>query len=328
LISDLTVTEESFDSLALLQSDPKSSLDWNLVFTLPAWLKVWWQNFGAGADLYLRAVRQNGQILGIAPLQIRKGTASIVGSVNVCDYQDLIIAPGRERDFYQAVLDDLLKRKITRLHLETIRPDSSIVKHLMPLAQERRYKIDYRQADVSSDMQLPAGWDDYLIILDSKQRHELKRKIRNLNEAVVTKFRTISDKASLLPATNEFLKLFPESREDKAEFMTAEIQNYFVSLAAALAGTGILHYGSLELDGQPIAMVMYFEYRDNYYLYNSAYDPAYRSLSVGIISKALCIKDGIEKGKKRFDFLKGQEVYKSHLGGHEIPLYSCEISLE
>jgi CelD/BcsL family acetyltransferase involved in cellulose biosynthesis len=327
LISNITVSEESLDSLALIYSDSKNRLDWNLVFTLPAWLKVWWQNFGAGAELYLPSVRQNGQILGIAPLQIRDSTASMVGSVDVCDYQDFIVAPGREKDFIQFVLDDLLKHKITRLHLETFRPDSTIVNHLIPLAREQGYKIDYRQSDISSDLSLPAGWSDYLKRLDGKQRHELRRKIRNLNAALSTSFRIISDKANLLRATDDFMKLFPESRGDKAKFMTIQMQTYFRSLATALSETGVLRYGSLELNGQPIAMVMYFDYRDNYYLYNSAYDPAYRSLSVGLISKALCIQDGIEKSKKRFDFLKGAEVYKSHLGGCEIPLYSCDILL-
>ncbi len=326
MISDVTIIEKSFDSLALLRAETGLGLDWNLVFTLPAWMSAIWQNFGAGANLFLRSVRQNNQVLGIAPLQIRQGTASLIGTVDVCDYQDFITVPGREREFYQAIIDELLERKINRLHLETIRADSTIVTHLMPLAQERGFKVEYHKSDVSSDMQLPADWNDYLTILESKQRHELKRKMRNLNEAVVTNYRTVEVKDDLLSATEDFLKLFPESRGDKARFMTSAMQMYFRSLAAALADTGILRYGSLELNGQPIAMVMYFDYLDNYYLYNSAYDPVYRSLSVGIISKALCIKDGIEKGKQRFDFLKGPEVYKSHLGGREFPVYSCEIT--
>jgi CelD/BcsL family acetyltransferase involved in cellulose biosynthesis len=63
------------------------------------------------------------------------------------------------------------------------------------------------------------------------------------------------------------------------------------------------------------------------YLYNSAYDPQYSSLSVGVLSKALNIKDSIERGKKRFDFLKGAEQYKYHLGGREVQLSSCQITI-
>jgi CelD/BcsL family acetyltransferase involved in cellulose biosynthesis len=73
---------------------------------------------------------------------------------------------------------------------------------------------------------------------------------------------------------------------------------------------------------------MCFDYRNNIYLYNSGYNPEYSWLSAGILSKALCIKDSIEKGRKRFDFLKGDEVYKYHLGGQELPLYRYTILLQ
>jgi CelD/BcsL family acetyltransferase involved in cellulose biosynthesis len=50
-------------------------------------------------------------------------------------------------------------------------------------------------------------------------------------------------------------------------------------------------------------------------------------LSVGIISKVLSIRSGIEAGCRRYDFLKGAETYKKHLGGKEVPLYRCSVML-
>ena len=70
---------------------------------------------------------------------------------------------------------------------------------------------------------------------------------------------------------------------------------------------------------------MRFDHDGVAYLYNSALDPAYRSLSVGVISKVLHIKDSIERGMRRFDFLKGDERYKYHLGGQEVQLRRCRI---
>ena len=64
------------------------------------------------------------------------------------------------------------------------------------------------------------------------------------------------------------------------------------------------------------------------YLYNSGYDPDYVGLSAGLLSKALAIKDSIEKVRKKFDFLKGSEEYKYHLGGKEVPLYRCLVTLK
>jgi CelD/BcsL family acetyltransferase involved in cellulose biosynthesis len=328
LISDIVIKPEDFDSLSALFSLSGSALKWDLVFTLPAWLKVWWQSFGSGAEPYIRSVKQGQKIIGLAPLQIRQGTASIIGSVNVCDYQDFVISHGSETYFYNAILDDLLRLGVSDLHLETIRPDSSIVAHLIPLARERQYPVEYRQVDVSADMPLPSKWEDYLAALEGKQRHELKRKMRNLQDLGETSYLTISDKEAIPAAIETFLHMFPESRGDKAQFMTDEMLTFFRSLSLALAETGVLRFGVLRAGDKPVAMIMYFDYNESIYLYNSAYDPAFKSMSVGVISKARCIQTGIEQGKKRFDFLKGPEPYKSYLGGKEIPLYSCHIGLK
>lgn len=329
MITNLTFIKESFESLNTYISDSNSHLNWNLVFTLPAWLKVWWQNFHAGAELYLRGVKQGNEIIGIAPLQIRNGTASIIGSVDVCDYQDFIITPGLETDFFNAILDHLRKKGIEHLHLEAIRPDSTIITHLMPVAQERQYPVDYHQVDVSSDIDLPWSWDAYLGMLDGKQRHEIRRKMRNLDRIGEFNYRIIENKHAIPEAAQNFLKLFPESRNDKAEFLTADMKNFFLSLAEALSESGLVKFGVLEEPNRkPVSMIMYFDYKNDVFLYNSAYDPGYKSKSVGIVTKARCIQYCIEKGKRKYDFLKGSEQYKYYLGGREIPLYSCDITIQ
>jgi CelD/BcsL family acetyltransferase involved in cellulose biosynthesis len=294
---------------------------------LPAWLKVWWQHFNAGAELFIRSVRQDGKIIGLAPLQIRGNSASFIGSTDVCDYQDFIVAPGFETEFCRAILDDLAQNGVREIHLETIRPDSIAAVHLIPMAREKGYQTDYHQTDVSADLDLPGDWDQYLARLDGKQRHEIKRKIRNLSDLGETTFREITGKEDGASSVDRFLQLFPESRGDKAQFMTSPMQAFFRSLSASLSETGILRFGALELSGKPLAMVMYFNYNENIYLYNSAYDPAYKSMSVGIISKALCIRNSIAQKKRRFDFLKGAEPYKQYLGGKEIKLYGGQIKM-
>jgi CelD/BcsL family acetyltransferase involved in cellulose biosynthesis len=90
----------------------------------------------------------------------------------------------------------------------------------------------------------------------------------------------------------------------------------------------MLRLGVLELDGKSVAQIICFDYNNCIYLYNSGYDPDYVSLSAGLLSKTLSIKDSIESGRNKFDFLKGSEVYKYHLGGHEVPLYNCRITLK
>ncbi len=63
------------------------------------------------------------------------------------------------------------------------------------------------------------------------------------------------------------------------------------------------------------------------YLYNNSYDHQFSSLSVGVLSKALTIKYAIQTGRNRYDFLKGAESYKHHMGGKPVALYRCQIDL-
>jgi CelD/BcsL family acetyltransferase involved in cellulose biosynthesis len=151
--------------------------------------------------------------------------------------------------------------------------------------------------------------------------------MRNLQDIGETGYRVIADKKAVPEATARFLKLFPEARHDKAQFMTDEMRVFFKKLVHSLAEIGIVRFGVLETAQQVIAMVLYFDYQGNIYLYNSAYDPDFKSSSVGILSKAYCIRDSIEKSRRRFDFLKGSEQYKHYLGGKEILLSGCRITL-
>ena len=60
-------------------------------------------------------------------------------------------------------------------------------------------------------------------------------------------------------------------------------------------------------------------------IYNSGYDPQYAYLSVGLLSKAACLRHAIEDGRKRLDFLRGNEPYKYDLGGKDLQVYRCLI---
>tara|TARA_B100000315_G_scaffold161618_1_gene150123 strand:+ start:320 stop:1300 length:981 start_codon:yes stop_codon:yes gene_type:complete len=323
-----TITYESFDSLTSCWADPNSGLKWNSPFVLPAWLKVWWQELGPEAEPYLGSVREGERIIGIAPLLLKEREASIIGSADVCDYLDFIVVPGREQDFFSTLLDDLRQQGINHLDLGSLRPDSTVLTNLVGLAKERDYEVLCHEEGVSIELDLPATWDEYLATLTKKQRHEVRRKLRRLEKTDNVNYRCGEVNRPVGDSMDAFLKLFSLSRKEKAGFMSARMESFFRSMAGAMAEIGLLKFGILELDTLPAAMVMCFDYNDCVYLYNSGYDSQYDSLSVGLLSKVLCIKGSIQESKKRFDLLKGNETYKYHLGGREVALYRCRVTIQ
>jgi len=323
-----TVTREGFDSLASYCNDSRFGLKWGSVFVLPAWLEVWWRVFQPGTELCLAAVWEGSHIIGIAPLHRKGDEARFVGSPDVCDYQDFIVVPGREAEFFGALLDDLAQKGVRLLDLNPVRPDSTVMTGLVSVVESRGGSVVCVEDEVTVEMDLPGSWEAYLDGLDKKQRHEVRRKLRRLWGGGEVNYRCHEvSPADVNNMTDTFLKLFALSREEKADFMTPQMEIFFRSLAEAMAEIKLLRYGILEVAKQPAAMLMGFDYHQAMYLYNSAYDPQFNSLSVGLLSKVLCIRESIALGREKWDFLKGAEKYKYQLGGSEIRLHNCRVTI-
>jgi len=202
-----------------------------------------------------------------------------------------------------------------------------VISQLVDIVQDFNWEITIEPEDVTFEMELPATWEDYLHTLNGKQRHEVRRKLRRLHEAGPVNFRVVEDSTAVREAFDIFLTLFRANRSDKAAFMTNRMASYFQTLAEEMAANGILRLGFLELDGNPAAAVMCFDYNATLFLYNSGYDKRFETLNVGLLSKVFSIKDAIMRGCTKYDFLKGSEIYKQRLGAKPVQLYRCHIEL-
>ncbi len=327
-VMSYTVTRESFNNLTSCWRDANNRLRWGSIFVLPPWLKAWWQQFGVDAELFLSAVRKGEEVIGVAPLMVRGNQASFIGSEDVCDYLDFVVSPGSEDDFFNFILDDLIKNGINNLDLKLVRHDSTVLGNLAGIAQRRGYQVSCSHEDVSLELDLPTTWEAYLEMLNAKQRHEVRRKLRRLGEMGEVDYHVIRGAGAVNDAMDDFLRMFSESREDKFAFLTAPIESFFRSVVNAMGQAGLLRMGILKLGDLPTAMVMCFDYNSCLYLYNSGYDRQYNYLSAGLLSKVLCLKNSLEEGRKSFNFLKGDEPYKYRLGGREVPLSRCQITIE
>jgi len=322
-----TVEFETIDGVLAQWSPDDSDIAWKCLFVLPVWLRAWWNSFGQDEDLYLVSIRQDDRTIGIAPLLRRDQSARLIGDQNVCDSLDLMAAPARAAEFYGTLIHQLRQDGIARLELGLIRPDSSAYTGLLPVAERMGCRVGCEPAATSYEMTLPNSWNAYLDSLSGKERHEIRRKFRRLKRAGSVNYRLVADPISAKKEIETFLQLFKLNRPDKAEFMSNQMGSFFRNLAIQLATRGLLKLYFLELDEKPIAGVMCFDYQTTRYLYNNGYDSSYSPLSAGLLSKVLSIKESFQSGIKTYDFLKGSEAYKRHLGGQPVPLYQCLLEL-
>ena len=104
---------------------------------------------------------------------------------------------------------------------------------------------------------MPATWEDYLASLGKKDRHELRRKIRRLYDSGASvEFDVYSTQQDVVAAMDDFLALHTQSRQDKTDFMTPEMESFFRRMASALAAEGLVRLFMLRINGKPAATVL------------------------------------------------------------------------
>jgi CelD/BcsL family acetyltransferase involved in cellulose biosynthesis len=298
----------------------------NHIFFTSQWQTAWWHVFGGDYNLVLLAIADGAEIAGIAPFKRKDGKLSFIGSTDVCDYMDFIVRNGREDYVFSLLLDYLEKQEWNSIELENVLPNSLVLKFFVPLAQRRGYQIELKQTNVSPQLILPASWDDYLASLTTKDRHEIRRKLRRLEQNQSVNYSAVTAKELFPQAAEGFFTLFQLSIAEKANFMTGKKKEFFTTMISRLAEYGNIRLSFMEVDGKLVSSTLCFDYNDDIYLYNSAYDKEYSALSVSLLLEVYNIRDAISNGKKRFDFLSGNEPYKYDLGGQDVPLNRCVIS--
>ena len=296
------------------------------LFLSPQWQEAWWEVFGEGRSLagfYLTGPEGVG---AVAPLARSGDTLSFVGNQDTVDYNDFMVRPGYETPLYEALLASMDEQRCDSITLASLRHDSPTLEHLPGMARNRGMSVTIEEEDVASGIALPSSWDEYLGMLSKKDRHELRRKFRRLETAPDNRWYCLEDPEEVAPRLTEFIELLKMSKPDKDEWMTSDREHFFHRMSQRMAEAGMLRLFFMEVDGRSVAASLCFDYASSRLLYNSGYNPELNHYSVGLLLNALCLKGAIEDGLDYFDFLRGPEPYKAHLGGRQHTLYQMVVS--
>ena len=323
----VSVRQESFDSIWERWEEILPLSATNTVFVTPWWHKTWWDNFGEGSESLILSVSDGSELLGIAPLMTDpNGALTFLGDRDLSDYLDFVVPRDNEDRFYSAVVEHLSALDWTNLDLPSLPSGSPTLERLPELARARGWDVSVEEEETTPKAELPGTWDEFLLGLRKKDRHELRRKLRRLDRESENRQYAAANGDSLDGSMQEFFTLLRASREDKNEFMTPDRERFFLDMAHELASRDQFRLYFLEVDGEKVAACICFDYGDDFLLYNSGYEPAYSRLSVGLINKALSIRTAIEENRKVFNFLKGDERYKYNLGGRDEAVFHMTVT--
>jgi CelD/BcsL family acetyltransferase involved in cellulose biosynthesis len=164
-------------------------------------------------------------------------------------------------------------------------------------------------------------FEDYLSTLDKKSRHEIRSKIRRAESAGPLTFSRVLDPLVELDAFIDMHQgkwgehgLFPPTPGGDASRVF--LRRWFEESGAD--GPVELHF--LSVAERRIAAGILVDDGERLMFWNAGVDAEARDLSPGVILAASCIRLALERGRRAFDFLRGNEPYKYEWGARDEPI--------
>jgi CelD/BcsL family acetyltransferase involved in cellulose biosynthesis len=200
------------------------------------------------------------------------------------------------------------------------------------LADGQRWHVGREQEDVCPVVSVPADsdWASYLASLDKKDRHEIRRKLRRAEEAGPLEFRLVEPTPAEIEAFIALHQarwgaegLFPET---EGGVRSRRFLARLAELEMAEGEDRQLQLGRLDSAGSTIFFAAGFDDGGTCYFYNAGMDPEARHLSPGVTGAAAYLRDRIAAGRRRFDFLRGDEPYKYEWGAKDEPIHRLLVT--
>ena len=291
------------------------------------WQREWVRAFATDARLEIRTVEDETGRLGaiLSLVEVEPGVLGGVGGADVSDYLDLIVRAGLEEEAWAALLEARAGERVV-WDLHAVPSASPTVAALPRLARMCGLGATVETEERCPVLALPGSWEAYLGRLGGKHRHELGRKLRRLErERPEARATCLEDAAAVEARLGDFLDLHRRSRVGKARFMDARMEGFFRRAVAALAARGGARLWFLDTAAGPIAAFITLEWNGTVGLYNSGFHPDHAALSPGVVLLSHLVRDAIARGRRRFDFLRGEERYKGQF--EPVPEDVCRVRI-
>jgi CelD/BcsL family acetyltransferase involved in cellulose biosynthesis len=324
---DLIRTDEALLSLESDWRALSGCCNTNNVFLTWEWISGWWRHFSKDATLWIMASRlsRSDELVGVAPLVMRglRFTPSwayrelrFMGSgVAAADHLDFMIHEKHKEAVASAFASYLWETQDQWdiLRLDSLVPHSSVASKLRERFGDRS---SYSHTIPSPFIRLPTDWGTYLKGLGKNMRYNIGRYDRYLQKLETGKavYRTITDEESLEPALKSLFRLHQQSQTNKGHagaFDTQRMREFHREIARTFLERGWLRLYVLSIGEEDIAALYCFHFEDTVTFYQSGFDLNWKNYGPGRQIMAHAIAKSIADGAREFDFLRGDEAYKS-----------------
>ncbi len=267
-------------------------------FATPEWQTAWWNLFGSGRRALAIEVREGHDLVGLFPLTVGGGPWRVLRAMGTgpSDYLHPLARGGQEAAVAQAIQATLQRvGGVDLIDLHGLREDQPLA--TMTTDDQARCLV----------LDLPPTYDAFLASLGKSLRYDVRR---------LDKSPFKEGKATIETNPPDGLDILFDLH--RARWRAKRLPGAFIgrlvpfqrAWAAAAAKRGYLRLSVLKVEGEPIGALYAMAVGRQVFYYQAGFAPTEGAISPGTLLVAHTVRQAIEEGRTRFDFLRGDEGYK------------------
>ncbi len=323
-------------------AEPWNELAGNRTFHRWEWMFSWWEAFqdqGQLATVVSLDSRQRWN--GLAPWYVtasptRGREVKTLADGNACsDYVSLAIRPGFEKQVTESFADVIAGslsvspalNNVDVFQFEGHTANDPTIDALLDHLSQRSVNVETEEMAACWQSALSQSWEEFQQKLHKSFRRKAKKAAKRLHEPDF-EATIVDDPHSIEEMWRTFVQLHQQRRAGLGQvgcFADPRFEQFLRRATLRLADQRLARINLVSYQNQPMTANLEFDAGDCVAMYQTGMDPEYLALEPGHINFTMAIQNAIQRGFRQFDFLRGDEPYKSRWNAERISLYRTRI---
>jgi len=304
--------------------------DSGAIFTSPGWLTAWIETIGAGQQTASVVAEQDAEQVAYLPLVLRRRALrewALIGQPSVyADHWRPACDPVDARDFLHSALDCLDRQSAGwgSLRFASISADlAASIGEATNSPDKDRFSLI--ESGVAPYLDLSAGFDSILAGFSKKKRYNLKRTVRLAEEGGLRYEAPAEPPDELLDTLLKLHRRRAADRKIRSTFDEDAIAGFHRTFLRTADGRSHTWFRVLRHDDDIVAVFYGFRCNGALSFYQQGFDPDIGHLSPGSVLLYRVIEEACSSQISEFDFLQGDEAYKSQWTNSKRVLYEVTM---
>jgi CelD/BcsL family acetyltransferase involved in cellulose biosynthesis len=307
---------DSFEPIApewddLFHADPGAT-----PFTSPGWARAWSRSWAGSGQPWVIAVREEGELAGLAPFVMRRrGPFRVLSQLGNHPQRD-VLARQDGVAAAEAVASEIARRgrDWDLVAINCFPGASRLAEALRAVGLRSRRRRTARYPGIV----LPGSFDDYLASLPRKRRSDLRRHLRRVDEGVID-IRKVREPSAIAAAVDRWQALKVSWWDERGAKIHADqraprFADFLSDLMSLLVPGGTGEIWEFRHSGEVVGVEISLLDRRTFYSWEGGYHPDIAHLGPGKLAIGEGIRAAIASGRRYFDLMRGGQDYKYWFG--------------